>query len=86
MRTAAGGKRRDANEGDIVAALRGLGCRVHYVSGRALPDLLVKAPGPSGRWQPLEVKTRTGKATKAQADIDWPIVRDVESAIAAVFG
>ena len=24
--------------------------------------------------------------TEHQADIDWPIVRDVESAIAAVFG
>lgn len=86
FRKGAAGKRRDTNEPEIVEALRGLGCRVYYVSGRGLPDLLVRVPGPSARWQPLEVKTASGKTTDAQQDIDWPIVRDKYQAIAAVFG
>lgn len=80
------GKRRDANEGAIAEALKGLGCTIRYCSGAGLPDLIVTAPGPSKRIVLLEVKTKTGKATKAQADIDWPIVRTPDEAIAAVFG
>jgi len=86
VRRGGAGKRRDATEKPIAEALRGLGCVVVYISGAGCPDLLVRAPGPSGRWQPLEVKTATGKATAAQADIDWPIVRTADEAIAAVFG
>ena len=86
MRTATGGKRRDGNEKPIVLALRGLGCLVWHVSGAGLPDLLVKAPGPSGRWIPLEVKTAKGKATPLQAGIPWAIVRTPDEAVDAVFG
>jgi len=86
MRVGGAGKRRDANEPEIVDALQQLGCRVKYVSGRGLPDLLVRVPGPSQRWVPLEVKTSTGKKTEAQLDSDWALVRTPEEAIAAVFG
>lgn len=86
MKRGGAGKRRDANEPDIVDALKGLGCRVKYVSGDGLPDLLVRKPGPSRIWIPLEVKTRTGKKTESQADADWALVRTPDEAIAAVFG
>ena len=79
---AAGGK-RDANEGMIVDALRGLGCKVYRLSGRGNPDLIVRSP--MGRWTPLEVKGTKGTLTKAQADICWPVVRSVEDAIAEVW-
>lgn len=80
------GKRRDAAEMPIAEALRGLGCVVYFVSGAGLPDLLVRAPGPSGRWQPLEVKSPGGRLTTHQQAILWPVVRDKYQAIAAVFG
>lgn len=86
MRRAAGGKRRDATEPAITEALRGLGCTIRYVSGAGLPDLIVTAPGPSKRIVLLEVKSAKGTRTAAQAEIDWPIVRTPEEAIAAVFG
>lgn len=86
FRKGAAGKRRDANEPEIVKALEGLGCKVRYVSGRGLPDLIVSVPGQSRRVVLLEVKTATGKATEAQQDIDWPVVRDKYQAIQAVFG
>lgn len=86
MRRGAGGKRRDASEAAIVAALRDLGCQVWYVSGAGLPDLLILAPGPSHRWVPLEVKSAGGRKTTLQADIPWPVVRTPDEAIAAVWG
>ena len=70
----------------IAEALRGLGCIVYFVSGVGLPDLLCRAPGPSGRWQPLEVKSKGGRLTAQQQAIPWPVVRTADDAIAAVFG
>ena len=83
FRRGAAGKRRDANEGPIVDALRDLGCEIHYVSGLGLPDLLVRSP--LGRWVPLEVKAVKGKLKPSQQAITWPVVRSVDEAIEAVF-
>ena len=85
MRRGGAGKRRDATEKPIAEALRGLGCVVVYISGAGCPDLLVRAPGPSRRWQPLEVKSAGGRLTKRQQDLPWPVVRTPQDAITAVF-
>jgi hypothetical protein len=78
-------KRRDANEPAIVDALRAVGCEVWQVSGRGLPDLLIRVHGAAGgRWQPLEVKTPKGTLTAAQGDLRWPVVRSVDEALALV--
>jgi hypothetical protein len=78
-------KRRDANEGAIVDALRAVGCEIWYLGGVGLPDLLVRVPGASGgRWQPIEVKTPKGTLTAAQGDLRWPVVRSVDEALALV--
>jgi hypothetical protein len=86
FRQGGAGKRRDANEKPIVEALRGLGCEITYLGGLGCPDLLVRAPGASGRWIPLEVKTPKGRMQPSQQRIAWPVVRSVDEAIAAVFG
>lgn len=36
--------KRDANEAEIVAALRLVGCRVVQIDGKGVPDLLVWSP------------------------------------------
>lgn len=93
MRRAA---KRDAAEAAIVAALKSIGCEVWPLSGKALPDLLLKR---GGVWQVCEVKStqprkqkwknRTGphltdRLSRAQQDAhieqSWPIVRNVEEA------
>jgi hypothetical protein len=58
MRRGAAGKRRDANEPAIIAALRAVGATVEQLSGPNLPDLLVGFCG--GNWL-FEVKTEKGK-------------------------
>ena len=58
MRRGAGGKRRDANEPSIIAALRAVGATVEQLSAPDLPDLLVGYCG--GNWL-FEVKTEKGK-------------------------
>ncbi len=83
FRRGAAGKRRDATEGPIVEALRGLGCEIHYISGLGLPDLLVRSP--AGRWVPLEVKSAKGRMQPSQQAIRWPVVRTVDEAIAEVW-
>ena len=81
--------KRDGNEEPLTEALRAVGAEVFKVSGRGLPDLLVRYPGRFCRhcnrnaWA-LEVKTEKGKRTKAQEDSRWPIVRNVEDALAAI--
>jgi Holliday junction resolvase len=55
--------RRDANEAEIVEALRAAGAKVWPISGPGIPDLLVAY---QGRFLLLEVKTRAGKPTRAQ--------------------
>lgn len=78
--------RRDQNEREIVTALRKVGASVAYLSDAGLPDLLVWH---RGRITLLEIKTRTGKATLAQARRSvegWPVVtaRTVDEALAAL--
>ena len=80
-------RKRDRNEGLIVAALRQVGCRVHPVSSKGFPDLVVYSP----RFGLLlmEVKSSHGRQTDAQrqqAAEGWPmvIVRSVPEALAAV--
>lgn len=53
------GRRRDANERQIIDALRAVGATVCQLDGNGLPDLLV---GYRGRTLLLEVKQEHGKA------------------------
>lgn len=64
------GRRRDANEADIVKALRRVGAVVELLSMHGAPDLLV---GFRGVTYLLEVKTESGHLNKAQTDWarDW---------------
>lgn len=73
--------KRDATEGPIVEILRAYGAEVHRISGAGLPDLLVRY---RGVWTPLEVKSKTGRLTKAQAAISWPVVRNAPDALSAI--
>lgn len=75
------GKRRDANEPDIIKALNLVGCDVWQISGRGVPDLLVYR---EGQFYPMEVKTATGKRTQAQQGMPWHVVRSVADAIRVI--
>jgi Holliday junction resolvase len=81
FRKGGAGKRRDANEPEIVEALRGIGCQVWQISGRGVPDLLVYR---EGQYYPMEVKTSVGKRTQAQEGTPWPVVRSVHDAIRVI--
>ena len=83
FRKGGAGKRRDANEADIIDALESVGCRVWQLSGRGHPDLLAYR---AYRWFPMEVKSAKGKRTDAQRDVPWPIVRDVDQALRVING
>lgn len=80
--------RSDANQSEIVAALREAGRSVQVLSavGNGCPDLLV---GWGGRLLLMEVKTADGKLTRAQERWmrSWKgpvaIVRSVTEALAA---
>ena len=85
----------DANQGDIVAALRKVGCEVLSLAavGKGCPDLLVFYGGIGYRAHDshlflLEVKSAKGKLTPDQVEFhrDWPviIVRTQEEALRAV--
>ena len=75
-------RKRDANEAEIVAALRACGARVDRISGPGLPDLLV---GYKGFWVPLEIKSATGRLTKRQRlGAPYPIARSVDEALRAI--
>jgi hypothetical protein len=63
MRQAA---KRDTNEPEIVAALRGVGASVEMLSGRGIPDLLV---GWRGENHLMEVKGAYGRLTDDQ--VKW---------------
>lgn len=71
--------RRDANEKPLVAALRRLGVEVWPISGKGLPDLLVRY---RGRYEAGEVKTEKGKQTEHQGA--FPIWRTLEDVLQAV--
>ena len=85
MRRAA---KRDSNEQEIIYALLQVGATVEQLNDDALPDLVV---GFRGENYLLEVKTSTGRLTKAQAAWwakPWnghrAIVRDVDAALKAI--
>ena len=81
--------KRDANEAEIVKALRRIGCSVQLLHGntQGTPDLLV---GRNGRNYLLEVKGRKGKLEPSQ--VAWHgswrgevhVVRTEEDALRAV--
>ena len=81
MRRGGQKKRRDANEPEIIAALKALGARVYQVSGSGLPDLIVQY---QGREFCLEVKTAKGKRTDAQEISEFRVVRSPADAVEAV--
>lgn len=79
--------RRDANEGEIVDALEGVGASVLRLSGSGIPDLAVYF---RSTWFLMDAKTKRGKLTAVQtwADDISPdavkIVRSVEQALTAI--
>lgn len=83
FRRGGGKRRRDSNEVRIIDALRQCGAFVVQISGTGTPDILVHW---GGRWMPFEVKTETGKLTKAQqtqqaGHAPYPVIRDVDQAL-----
>lgn len=83
FRRGGAGKRRDANEPDVIDALEKAGAQVWQVSGRAVPDLLAWY---RGRPFVMEVKTRLGKQKPSQVGTPWPIVRSADEALAVITG
>lgn len=81
MRRVGQARRRDANEADIVDALRQVGANVTPISGRGAPDILVRF---QGRLYGFEIKGATGKRTEAQQDTQWQIVRSVDEVMKAL--
>jgi hypothetical protein len=82
-------KRTDANQADIIAALRQVGAKVvslHEVGG-GVPDLLVAF---RGRNHLIEIKTTDGKLNKRQENwrANWPapvaIARTIGDALTAI--
>ena len=87
-------RKTDANQGDIVDALRKIGCTVEDMSrvGKGVPDLLV---GFRGATYLLEVKNVHGRNKLEASQIEWrgawkgkpvAVVRDEQEAILAVSG
>lgn len=82
-------KRTDANQSEIVAALRGAGASVQdlHEVGRGCPDLLV---GYRGQTYLLEVKGPGGRLNSREAlwHLEWRgqarIVRDADDALEAI--
>lgn len=79
--------RRDANEKEIVEALRQVGCSVRTLSAKGLPDILCAMRGKNFL---LEVKGKNGKLTPAQEETirNWMgeihVVRTPEEALKAI--
>lgn len=75
-------RKRDANEADIVKALRKAGVRVWRINGAGLPDLLCHF---RGAWSVLEIKTTRGKLTDAQCNTralaPFPVAITVDEAL-----
>ena len=79
--------KRDANEGEIITALEGVGCHVLKLSGAGVPDLACYF---RSTWYLLDCKTKRGRLT---ADQTWAtdispdavkIVRSAEQALIAI--
>lgn len=81
MRRVGQTRRRDIAEKPIVEALQAVGAHVTRISGKGAPDLLVRF---RGRLYAFEVKALKGKRTDAQRETQWPIVRCVDDALAAI--
>lgn len=84
--------KRDANEAAIVEALQAHGIGVYRLNDPGAPDLLAWEPGDrfmhgKPRAYPLEVKSKTGRLTRAQRAYQGPrwVVRTPAEAL-AVFG
>jgi Holliday junction resolvase len=79
--------KRDANEREIIEALKQIGCTVAQLSARGIPDLLV---GYRGKNLLIEVKCEKGKLTEDQIErhASWMgeihIARTPDEAIAIV--
>jgi len=71
-------RRRDVNERGIINDLRKAGVDVCQISGVGAPDLLLRFRGVH---LGVEVKTTTGRRTKAQEDSQWPIIRSAKDAM-----
>ena len=77
----------DANQPEIVEALRGVGCQVQSLAplGKGAPDLLVRR---GTLWRLIEVKSKAGSLTPDQRKWHalWPvhICRTPEEALRAV--
>lgn len=71
--------RRDANEGDICEALASVGAEYWKLSGKGLPDVLVRF---RGRLHAAEIKTLKGRLTKHQGA--FPVWRTADEALAAI--
>lgn len=76
----AGKKRRDAAEKPIVKALKACGAECWYLSGRGLPDLLVRY---RGCYYCGEVKSKGGKLTEQQTS-NFPLWRTVDDAFQTI--
>lgn len=79
-------RKRDANEPEIVKALRKAGAMVWRLSGPGLPDLLVSH---RGRWMVIEVKRpKQGRLTDAQCNTralaPFPVVSNISEALAVI--
>ena len=79
-------RKRDRNEGPIVAALRQVGVRVYPISAKGFADLVCFTPRVG--LVLLEVKMPRGRHTDAQAQHaaeGWPVVtvRSVDDALKA---
>jgi Holliday junction resolvase len=81
FRRGGAGKRRDALEPELVAALEAAGVQVWRLNGAGLPDLLCFF---RGRFTPLECKSARGTLTVFQAGIPWPIVRSLDEAFSVL--
>ena len=71
--------KRDAAEKPIVEALRAVGAEVWQLSGKGHPDLLVRY---KGILTAAEVKT--GKAKLRATQGQFPVWRDVDTALKAI--
>ena len=85
----------DANQAEIIAALRQVGASVYHVyraSVAGVPDLVVSRIGANGvaRNYLLEVKTATGRLKRSQVEFraSWrgpiAVVRTVDEALRAI--
>lgn len=74
-------RRRDANEKAITDALRAVGAEVFPLSGRGIPDVLVRF---RGAVYAFEIKSDKGVQTQAQRESQWDIVRSIADALSAI--